>query len=456
MIYDVIKQKGGADLEAETLRSGIMSAEDTFEGEEAENITYYISDSGDDCNVGISPEKPIRTFEKAMSLPLKKGDRVLLERGSVFRIEEKLVIKVNGVYFGAYGKGEKPLVSGSLRDYASPEIWVKSNVPDIWQLSLRTLSAGIITFDHEKSFGTWHYTFDGLKSDGDFFHDTENGIFYLYYSKGNPGKCFENIEISTTDAAFRASHITGFYVENIFFKHFTFGAFHIGEIHDVLVQGCVVGWSGGKFFRIDKNGTPTRYGNAFQVWNFGRNITVRNCLVYQQFDAALTFQGFGEDTSYFENIRFEDNLMEYSSMNFEFWADKSKKGTVPHISGISVCRNIIRFAGYGWSGEIRYKKENQAAILGWNYRYSDLSDFLIKDNIIDCADCRMIYIALPDEQKGLKVLQNSFYQKKPTGRHDYTEIISNRPETKAHNQYEFEKAVKLFDTNPKKVIWIGG
>ena len=453
MIYDVLPQKGGAECEADALCERILSAADTFVCSDS-NVTYYVSDKGDDKNPGTSPEKAIRSFEGIALLPLKKGDMVLLERGSFFRIGQKLIVKTDGVYFGAYGEGEKPILSGSLKDYASAELWEITEKPNIWKTPMPTMSAGIITFNYEKKYGTWYFTADGLKTDGDFYHDTENGIFYLYYSKGNPGESFDNIEISSTDVGFRASYITGLYVENITFKHFTFGAFHLGEINDVSVQNCVVGWSGGKFFNIDKNGNPVRYGNAFQVWYFGKNIKVRNCWIYQQFDAALTFQGSGENVADFRNITFEDNLMEYCSMNFEFWAGDSNKGEPPHISDISFCKNIIRFAGYGWSGQIRYKKENQAALLGWYYKYSDLSDFIINDNIIDCTDCRMIYIPLPSQQSGLTAAHNSYYQKKNTGRHGYTEIIVSKPETKVENQSGLESAIALFDASPKTVKWL--
>ena len=81
---------------------------------------YYISNSGDDLNNGISPVYPIRSIEKLNSIiyKLQPGDAVLFERGSVFY--GQVLINTSGgdisnpVIFSSYGKGKMPVISGSV------------------------------------------------------------------------------------------------------------------------------------------------------------------------------------------------------------------------------------------------------------------------------------------------------------------------------------------------------
>jgi hypothetical protein len=213
-----------------------------------------------------------------------------------------------------------------------------------------------------------------------------------------------------------------------------------------------MGWQGGKIFEI-REGKPIRYGNAAEFWYQCRNITVSNCYVYQIYDAALTFQGFGDAGPIFENIKFSDNLIEYCSMNLEYWAGAPGDLIQPHIEKIEYSGNIIRFCGYGFGGIQRIDKEDQALLLGWNRKYTDISDFLIKDNILDCSDGFYIYMFGPGTQKGIVLEGNSYYQKSPVSNHGYTDIIKGT-KTKANNQSDFESAIRLFDSNPEIIKWV--
>ena len=90
---------------------------------------YYVSSiNGDDSNDGLSPETPWRSFSKLwrvipngdeISLA-KSGDGVFFERGSIFYGEKyynhtmSVLSTGNGVTYGAYGEGEKPIFTMSL------------------------------------------------------------------------------------------------------------------------------------------------------------------------------------------------------------------------------------------------------------------------------------------------------------------------------------------------------
>ncbi len=449
MIDKVILHNGGADAESENLKSVILNTKDS---EIKAKKTYYVSEKGDDSNDGLSPERPIKSYMHIADLPLEEGDSVLLERGSLFRTNDMLWLKT-GVFYGAYGEGEKPRVYGSLRDYAEPSLWTKTEDSNIWALELKTAPAALITFNNDEYVGVWKFTKPELLRDGDFYHDSENGLLYLYFTGGNPGEYFDNIEISTTETSVRGSYIHNARIENINFKYNTVGAFLFGEMSDISIYGCIMGWGGGKIFEM-RGEKPLRFGNAAEFWYQAENISVEYCYVYQQFDAALTFQGCGDDTPIFNNIKFDNNLIEYCSMNIEYWADKNPNdGTPALIKDISYKGNIIRFAGLGWGGIQRWDKEDQASLLGWNYVYENVNNFVITDNIIDCADCYMIYMKSPKQQEGFSVYGNTYYQKAVSGTHDYTDTIMGEGVT-ATNQAEFEQEIAKFEADPRLVKWL--
>ena len=455
MFYRPEKQIGGAECEAAALKKAIISSADTIN--DRKNI-YYFSENGNDSNDGFSPDKAKKSLNMISEISLSPGDAILLERGSIFRISDQIYISCNNVSIGAYGKGDKPYVYGSVRNYADSNLWKKTDIKNVWSANVPICPkrVGGIFFNDDSLVGNWKLYLDELDENGDFYNDNSCGIVYLYWDRGNPGTDFKSIEISTAKVAIRANDINGFYAENISFRYFTFGAFSFGESNGITVKNCIVGWCGGGLYDIDaKSGCACRYGNAFQVWHLAKNIIVSHCWIYQQFDAALTFQGFGDTPADFENIEFSDNLLEYSSMNIEFWV--GRLGVDRHISkteNILYKGNIIRFSGYGWAGVQRYKPENQAAILGWNYYYENLKNFVICDNIIDCADCYMIYTKSPKEQPGLEVYNNVYYQKPTSGNHDYVEIVKGLGFMPV-DENEFITAISYFDECPKLVKWLG-
>ncbi|MEO6694760.1 MAG: right-handed parallel beta-helix repeat-containing protein, partial [Ignavibacteria bacterium] len=80
---------------------------------------YYVSNSGDDRNDGLSPVYPIKSLEKvnAVIFKLNPGDAVLFDRGSVFNGQININVSGNAdnpITFGAYGSGRDPVISGSI------------------------------------------------------------------------------------------------------------------------------------------------------------------------------------------------------------------------------------------------------------------------------------------------------------------------------------------------------
>lgn len=76
---------------------------------------FYVSNSGNDSNSGLSSDLPWQTLSKVNSTVLKPGDKILFKRGDVFY--GSLIIKQSGtvdspITFGAYGTGQNPVLTG--------------------------------------------------------------------------------------------------------------------------------------------------------------------------------------------------------------------------------------------------------------------------------------------------------------------------------------------------------
>ncbi|NDP27594.1 MAG: T9SS type A sorting domain-containing protein, partial [Flavobacterium sp.] len=97
---------------------------------------YYISSSGNDANNGISISTPWKTITKVNSKfsTLNPGDKILFNRGDAFY--GSLVISKSGasgspITIGAYGAGEKPIITGFTNVTAwtnlGSNIWESTN-----------------------------------------------------------------------------------------------------------------------------------------------------------------------------------------------------------------------------------------------------------------------------------------------------------------------------------------
>lgn len=73
--------------------------------------TYYVSPSGSDRYAGTSAASPWKTVNRVENAPLTAGDTVLFQRDGVWR--ELLYMTANTLTFGAYGTGQRPVITGA-------------------------------------------------------------------------------------------------------------------------------------------------------------------------------------------------------------------------------------------------------------------------------------------------------------------------------------------------------
>lgn len=72
--------------------------------------TYYIANSGSDANAGTSPGTAWQTLSKVSSFTFSSGDSILFNKGSIWN--EQLIVSRSNLYFGSYGTGAAPLITG--------------------------------------------------------------------------------------------------------------------------------------------------------------------------------------------------------------------------------------------------------------------------------------------------------------------------------------------------------
>ena len=357
--------KGKSDAAATTMRNKILSAKDAAVS--VSGKIYYVSAKGNDGNDGTSPSKAWRTIGKleASRAKLRSGDAVLFERGGVYRGTFQAV---SGVYYGAYGSGDKPAIYGSNAN-AAETAWTKYK-DGIWvSPKSYTSDVGILVFDHGKGVGDKKFKMQELKEDYDFYYQT--GKIYLRMSS-EPSSRFSSIEVGRDSHLIQmpsgSSNIT---IDNLTLKYTgAHGISILGQSNNIKVTNCEIGWIGGSV----QSGSA-RYGNGVELWNGGENIVVENCWIYQIYDTALSHQGRGEFVV--KDLTFANNLVEYTSYGaIEYWAPESDQN---ELINITYSGNILRFSGYGW-GELGRKAPGMGITGASDNKCTNMK---IVNNIID-------------------------------------------------------------------------
>ena len=91
----------------------------------AGGTTYYVSSlNGAEGNNGTSESTPFESLLKINEITLQPGDRVLLERGSVF-VDEYLHVKGSG-------SAEAPIIIDAYGDESLPKPLIQTNGKGVW------------------------------------------------------------------------------------------------------------------------------------------------------------------------------------------------------------------------------------------------------------------------------------------------------------------------------------
>ncbi len=439
---EVIKE---VDVLADNLRSEILGARDeiTITG-----TAYYVSESGDDNNDGLSPKTPICTIDKVNTLDLKSGDGVCFKRGDLFRgnVQSK-----PGVTYAAYGSGEKPRLYGSPEDGANAERWtLVEGTSNIWKYHRRFVDIGVVVFNHgEKSSikkmpsyvdGKWVLKSDRttpfdvakhMKQDLSHFSDCVLplheaypfpnvrysgcvGDLYLRCDGGNPGEIFDSIEFVPLGAVIRIGLNSNVTIDNLCLKYSNFGVSG-GTQKNLRITNCEIGWIGGCIqgysTKPEALGDAWRFGNGIEIYGGCDSFIVHHNYVYQCYDAGVTHQlsAGGNGDCKQKNVEYTDNLIEYCIYNYEYFLGKpSEIECVRFQQNILVKGNIMRYAGFGF-GTQRPEADTYfpaAHIKGWDHdNYLD-ENYLIEDNIFDRSR-NMVFHCVAVKKQYLPVSRNN-------------------------------------------------
>lgn len=356
------KSDKAIDKAADKMLKTIEARPDTLKPKAGGKYIYVATGGTDGKGYGYSTQKPVATIAYA-NLLAKSGDVVVLKRGNMWR---ENVVGKEGVSYGAYGKGNKPTIYGSKKNYADVK-W-SAEGENVYRVQTGTASdIGLIVFDHGKACGSKVWKKESLKRDYDFV--CIGGYVYVYLTKGNPAELYSDIEICVTQHVVKLKSNSTIQNWRIMYG----GAHGVGMVdaNNVEFDGCVVGYIGGGL--QGGAGLNTRYGNGIEIWGECDGYIIRNCHVYQCYDAGITMQYVGSKTE--QNILFENNLLEYSVYNIEYFLSG---GT---FKNILIQNNIVRHGGYGWGYYSRPNKNRGTNVSGGCATYNE--NFVYKNNIFD-------------------------------------------------------------------------
>src|SRR6185437_1303599 len=181
--------------------------------------TYYVSNSGNDSNNGVSASSPWRTVAKVVAFEpsLRSGDCVLFQRGGTWN-EQLAISNVHGsqsypITFGNYGSGNIPILDGgSTRPYgivgASASGQAANSYITIDGFEVRNATSGGIIFSylaqpgitiqnnyvHNNGYGAYAGACAGCFGVDAGSYGYNEGIVFVGYPVGNYGsKIINNI-----------------------------------------------------------------------------------------------------------------------------------------------------------------------------------------------------------------------------------------------------------------------
>lgn len=434
------------DNQAEALRKEIIDLPDTLL--KNKNI-YYVSYRAKQGGDGKSPETAWNSLAFIDIVP--EGSTILFERGGVYR--EKFELKSNMSY-GAYGKGVKPCIYGSVANFADEALW-KEESKGIWVLQgYEVESAGGIIFDHGKDVGIFALNSKALISDLTFC--TVKGKLKLRCDKGNPGALYDSIEVNDKGHIIYATgYIENVVIENLCVKYGGEHGISINLCKNVKIRGCEIGYIGGCVTDYEF----VRYGNGIQFWRDCDGVVCEKNWIYQCYDAGLTHQTSSAAVQ--KNINFSKNLIEYCVYNIEAFNEHGKTENVTYKD------NILRFAGYGCFDPKSRLGSNSSAVSHiclWRHPNPG-SNFKITGNIFDTSYRYLIYgYYLNEAGKNATVSGNTYVQqplsktyafdKDNIGSQVSVTQLANGTVLKANDLASLTSGVKAIDTSPKKIQYV--
>jgi hypothetical protein len=409
----------GIDEVAEKMKRDIVFSESVYD---PSRPTYYVSNTGDDNNDGLSPETAWKTLDKINdpeSFP--EYSNILFERGGLWR--GMIRVPKNGITYSAYGVGQKPRIYGSRRNYAKPEYWKKSEYENVWYTDLCTRNIGLVAINHSDVIGKYDEImctrnivgkdgFEGpadLKGEFNFYGHLDEELCYLYSPKGNPGEVYDSIEIGEgyTLIAPAENSLKDLFFDNLFLKFVgCHGIANLGGRENVTVQNCIFAYLGGSILDGFKGGRIIGFGNAVETYGSCNGYYVNSNWIYQIYDTAITHQySVSSEDCHMDDVEYIGNLCEYCHWSIEFY-NQPAQGTERYVHDVDVHHNILRCGGMGW-GSI--DRKDGATLFNSFILPPDTVNFLSYNNVFDRCTGGIVRLYRGGDEK-IKFFNNTYIQ----------------------------------------------
>lgn len=372
--------------------TAITKGEDLILGETYTGNAYYVSNSGDDGNDGLTPEAPWASLKKVEKANLKYGDVVFFERGDIWYGTLNMQY---GVTYSAYGKGAKPIITGSPQDAAQEDKWeLYAETADrgkIWKYAEEMPDAGVILLNGgemvaRKAYPLWNgkkytnaegepYVVEAELVDLMFFSAIELkgkwaavgarlsldeptifGPLYLRCDAGNPGQVYDKIEIAImptgTNTATKGWHA----VDNIHFRCYSSSGMDCNNHSNIIYQNRETDLCGGAV----KNYQNNRY-NPEKIMSvvsgggmllFGTDLVSKNNYIHdcESKGIAVVVNGMDGNAAWLQrfNILAEGNVVERCGNGVMLWVDNAVKDKSLAFENIRFTDNFFVNGSYGW------------------------------------------------------------------------------------------------------------
>ena len=363
-------------------KTEIVKSDTYIQGKTYTGNAYFVSNSGNDANDGLSPKTPWATFEKVSKASLKKGDIVFFERGGTWRGHIDIQ---PGVTYSAYGEGPKPIWTSSPLDAADPSQWTyygkSSDGGKIWKYNEDISECGILILNDEfvarKSYALWdgsrflnekaqeqYILEDELFLDGMFcsledlsgvtlpcypWKDGRKGPLYFRCDKGNPGDVYDTIEMATSNDL---TSVKGDYVtyDNICFRCSSSTGIDAQGNNYIHIQNCESCWCGGGINTLDHEQGRVCYNvSGGGMLLFGEHLTAINNYVHDCENKGIAIVTNYESHRTFDrtDIHVEGNVVERCGVG-AYTTTERYQNEVGKFEDILFKDNYFLKCGYGW------------------------------------------------------------------------------------------------------------
>ena len=237
--------------------------------------TYYVDAAGgDDANAGTSESAAWKTLGKVNASSFNPGDMILLRRGRRWR--EELVVPSSGlsgspIVFGAYGSGDKPLISGAglVQNWTAKSGMIHAapcnfhDIDSVWQ---------------DNVFLSQKAALAEITGPGQYWVDAANGSLYLWSRSGQSPEGTV-VEAGKDPSALSAAGKDWIVVRDLTLEKnraLTYGIVTLEACNHWTITGCEIRYSAKQAYGIKVTG--------------GSHVTVENCRVHDTRNTAIYFR----------------------------------------------------------------------------------------------------------------------------------------------------------------------